>query len=103
MSCPDCEHWRVKAGCYGDMVHGISPVLAAAGFPVEECAKDGNVGAIPRAVTQMRDALQARYDRLLAAEEGAVDILEDEAIPARVAIAMSVLRDAIREAEEVKE
>jgi len=60
-------------------------------------------GAAVEEVVGERDKLQARYDRLLAAEEGAVDILEDEAIPARVAIAMSVLRDAIREAEEVKE
>jgi len=59
----EVEHWRVKAECYGGMVHGITPVLAKAGFPVEEFAKDGNLGAIPRAVSRMA----AEVERLKAA------------------------------------
>jgi hypothetical protein len=80
------------------MVHGISPVLVAAGFPVEECAKDGNVGAIPRAVTQMRDALQARYARLLAAAK-AVAVMHGEG---KHLMAMVTLRGFLGEIEEGK-
>ena len=54
-----CEHLRVKATCYGDMVHGVTPALAEAGFPVEELTKDGNVGAISRAVEKLRDNMLA--------------------------------------------
>lgn len=48
-----------KAKCYGDMVHGCSPALAAAGFPVDENDPDGRVSAIAKAVKAMSDALLA--------------------------------------------
>lgn len=51
------EYWYTKAKCYGDMVHGCSPALEAAGFPVDHYAKDGAVGAIARSVTALADTL----------------------------------------------
>ncbi len=50
------DHYRIKAKCYGDMVHGVSPALAEAGFPVEEFTKDGNVGAVRRSVERLKTA-----------------------------------------------
>jgi hypothetical protein len=57
-----------KAKCYGDMVHGCSPALAAAGFAPDEFAKDGQVGAIARAVKAMaeqRATLEKERDEAL--------------------------------------
>jgi len=54
------EHWYTKAKCYGDMVHGCSPALEAAGFPVDRFCDDGAVGGIARAV----EAMQARVAEL---------------------------------------
>jgi hypothetical protein len=101
-----CEHWRVKAQCYGDMVHGVSPALAAAGFPVEEYAKDGNVGAIARAVAKMRDALaalKAKYERLLAAAKDLFDCHAEGGYVQPDPDVLDTLEKAIQEAEEAKE
>jgi len=46
----DCEHWTVKAKCYGDIVHGCTPALEAAGFPVDRFGESGSIGGIRRAV-----------------------------------------------------
>lgn len=43
-------HYRAKAEAYGGIVHGCSPALAAAGFPVDATKPDGAVGGIRRAV-----------------------------------------------------
>lgn len=47
-----------KAKCYGDMVHGCVPALAAAGFPVDENS-DSRKEAIAKAVRQLAEALTA--------------------------------------------
>ncbi len=69
-----------KAKCYGDMVHGCSPAIAAAGFPVDENAPDGQVGAIARSVQEMSSKLAAHSetvrrlcDMLSSAGHSAVD------------------------------
>jgi hypothetical protein len=49
----EVNHWKIKAKCYGNIVHGCSPALAAAGFPVESSQPDGAVGGIRRAVEAM--------------------------------------------------
>lgn len=46
-----------KAKCYGDMVHGCSVTLDEMGYPPDRYAKDGNVGAISRAIAAMGDEL----------------------------------------------
>ncbi len=56
----DNNHWRVKAKCYGDMVHGCSPAFEAAGFPVDRRGDDGAVGGIARAAK----AMAAEIERL---------------------------------------
>lgn len=48
-----------KAKCYGDMVHGCSPALAAAGFPVDENNPHGRIEAIANAVKKMAAALDS--------------------------------------------
>lgn len=50
------HHWRTKAECYGNIVHGCSPALEKAGFPVDGEQRDGAVGGVRRAV----EALAAR-------------------------------------------
>lgn len=52
------QHWKIKAECYGNIVHGCSPVLASAGHPVDKTQKDGAIGGIRRAV----EALTAERD-----------------------------------------
>jgi DNA-directed RNA polymerase subunit RPC12/RpoP/FtsZ-binding cell division protein ZapB len=49
----EVDHWRVKAKCYGDIVHGCAPALAAAGYPVDDMQPDGAVGGIKRSVEQL--------------------------------------------------
>ena len=53
----EIDHWRVKARCYGDIVHGCSPALAAAGFLVDATQNDGAVGGIARSVNALASAL----------------------------------------------
>lgn len=65
----EVEHWRTKAKCYGDIVHGCTPALDAAGFPVDRFAKDGAVGAIKRAVEAMAAQLAERDARIAALTE----------------------------------
>lgn len=55
----DLDHWRVKATCYGNIVHGCSPALEAAGYPVDASGGDGAVGAIKRAVEAMAKDLES--------------------------------------------
>jgi hypothetical protein len=59
----DIGHWKVKATCYGNMVHGCSPALADAGFPVDDEQADGAVGGIARAVKAMAKQLAAERER----------------------------------------
>ena len=61
----EVDHYRVKAKCYGNIVHGCSPALASAGFPVDASNQDGAVGGIKRAV----EAMSAEIARLKAALE----------------------------------
>lgn len=62
----EVEHWRTKATCYGNIVHGCTPALEKAGFPVETFAKDGAVGSIKRALEAMGadlEAAKARWEK----------------------------------------
>ena len=97
----EVEHWRVKAECYGGMVHGITPALAEAGFPVEEFAKDGNLGAIPRAVSRMA----AEVKRLKGIERGWLDFAKHieraQAILSGGHLGKNVLEAALDEVERL--
>lgn len=53
----EVQHWKVKATCYGNIVHGCSPALEAAGFPVDASNADGRVGGIRRSVESMAKEL----------------------------------------------
>jgi DNA repair exonuclease SbcCD ATPase subunit len=53
----EIDHWKVKAECYGNMVHNVSPVLAEAGYPVDNSLPDGAVGGVAKAVEKLRDKL----------------------------------------------
>ena len=63
----DGEKWRIKAKCYGDMVHGCSPALEAAGCPVDASGKGG-------AVKGIKDAVEVLVARLAAAEKRAEEL-----------------------------
>ncbi len=70
----ECDHWRVKAKAYGDMVQGCSPTLATAGFPVDASQADGAIGGIARAVEALakdRDSLRAKVAELRADRDNA--------------------------------
>lgn len=86
-----------KAKCYGDMVHGCSPALADAGFPPEEYAKDGQVGAIARAVADMAEEMSNVHAQNEALR-GALRKIDDE-IPEdpRTPLALRI-RDIARDA-----
>ena len=64
----ELEHWRSKAQCYGAIVHGCSPALEAAGYPVNDGANTGGaVAGVKVAVEALkaeRDALRAEKARL---------------------------------------
>lgn len=64
----ETDHWRVKARCYGDIVHGCSPALAAAGFPVDSSQHDGAVGGIARSVSALAETLASERAARVAAE-----------------------------------
>lgn len=74
------NHWRVKATCYGNIVHGCSPELEKAGFPVDSFAPDGAVGGIARAVkalTAELAALKSRAESLAKSAEAVSCAFED--------------------------
>jgi hypothetical protein len=61
------NHWRVKAECYGNIVHGVTPVLGASGHTVDRFREDGAVGTIKLSVESLvkeRDNLRQMVDRL---------------------------------------
>lgn len=60
-------YWHAKAKAYGDIVHGCSPSLRAAGHPVDQIGDEGATPSIRRAVEALiaeRDDLAARLRRL---------------------------------------
>lgn len=63
----DVNHWRVKAECYGNMVHGCSPALADAGYPVDASMQEGAVGGIRKSV----EAMTLELNRLQKIEQAA--------------------------------
>lgn len=67
-------HWQVKAKCYGDIVHGCSPALEAAGFPVDAHRSDGAVGGIKRSV----EALVAKFEADLNAKGAEIERLKSQ-------------------------
>ncbi len=85
----EIDHWRVKAKCYGDMVHGCSPALAAAGFPVDASGPGGGVEGVKRSV----DALKASA----LAAESRIDHAEREVI--RAVAEAGELRDKLTAAD----
>lgn len=63
-------YWWAKAHAYGEMVHGVAPLLDAAGHPVNSSGADGAVGGLARAVEALileRDVLQQRVVALMRA------------------------------------
>jgi len=59
----DVDHWRVKAKCYGNIVHGCSPALEAAGHPVDKSPPGGAVEGIRKSVEALvreREAAERR-------------------------------------------
>ncbi len=66
--CEEVRHWRDKATAYGDIVHGCSPSLERAGYPI------GTGPAAPNIAAAV-DALRTRAERT----EAAADWIRDNA------------------------
>lgn len=68
VACADeINHWRVKAECYGRMVHNCAPALAEAGFPVDSSQPGGGVEGVRKAVIALaadRDGLREEVEQL---------------------------------------
>jgi hypothetical protein len=63
------NHWRIKADCYGSIVHGCTPALEAAGCTVDCSGGDGAVGGIARAVKQLAAKLAEAKEYIASLEE----------------------------------
>ena len=59
----EVEHWRVKAECYGNIVHGCTPTLEEAGYPVDR-NKMGGIALSVKALATERDKLREDNKRL---------------------------------------
>ena len=56
----EVDHWRVKAECYGRIVHGCTPALESAGYHVDKSGKGGAISAIKDAVERMAATIEAK-------------------------------------------
>jgi hypothetical protein len=66
------DHWKTKATCYGNIVFGCSPVLEAAGFPVDRSMPGGAVRGVAEACKKLADDRDGLREQLAEARRQVV-------------------------------